>query len=170
MSSNSTSRNEQPHAKQAGKQAGKQAKSEVADDEIGAPRKMAEELRVMEGMTKQLLDTIKGSTNTYGRRHGTGAQIRSLVRGILEQNQSAQASRVKVEQHQASSAMNLCAWHAMPRTDMEYGGARQGKRWWKRRSRRFRSAPRAASACSTRCVGADAAGGVARMQKWRSMG
>ena len=60
------------------------------EDGGGAPKRMAKELEVLEGLTKTLLNTISGSSRPEGRRQGSGDEIQALVRQVLKQHQATQ--------------------------------------------------------------------------------
>ena len=60
------------------------------EDGGGAPKRMAKELEVLEGLTKTLLNTVSGSSRPEGRRQGSGDEIQALVRQVLKQHQATQ--------------------------------------------------------------------------------
>ena len=72
-----------------------------AEQELGAPQRMAKDVRNLEQLTIKLIESVKNSLTPQGKRSSSGYEIHSLVREVISQHKSITDRVSDVEEHQA---------------------------------------------------------------------
>uniref|UniRef100_A0A7S4PNH2 Mediator of RNA polymerase II transcription subunit 4 n=1 Tax=Guillardia theta TaxID=55529 RepID=A0A7S4PNH2_GUITH len=72
-----------------------------AEQELGAPQRMAKDVGNLEQLTIKLIESVKNSLTPQGKRSSSGYEIHSLVREVISQHKSITDRVSDVEEHQA---------------------------------------------------------------------